>query len=68
MNAIETIVPLKWTFILKSHHLFDSGQTPPNGHTAYCAAIFSPRNKLSEEENESPNSNGFGNFYQLTML
>lgn len=39
-NAIETIVLLKWMFILKSHHLFDSGWTPPNGHPAYCAQPF----------------------------
>lgn len=40
-NATETTVLLKWTFILKSYHLFDLGWTPSNGHTAYCVAVFS---------------------------
>lgn len=40
-SAIETIVLLKWTFILKSHHLSDSEWTPPNGHNAYCVQSFS---------------------------
>lgn len=50
VNAIETIVLLKWTFILKSHHLFDLGWTPPNRHTAYCVATFSPKQVVWEGE------------------
>lgn len=37
----ETIVLLKWTFILESHHLLDLGWTPPNGHVAYGKGTFS---------------------------
>lgn len=45
-NETETIVLLKWTFILESHHLLDLGWTPPNGHIAYGKGTFSLRQVL----------------------